>query len=293
MSDCFVERVKGHVEGQCKEQKLEQSTTEKLGNNIKQNKEQNENPNEKKNIKQGKTGTLLEIKNVYKSFKSAQSAQLKVLENISFNLRSDEIVALVGPSGCGKTTVLNIIAGLLTADKGQLNMKDSRIAYIFQETRLLPWKTVENNISFVQENFLSGDEAYQIRESLLYSSGLYDMKGSYPGQLSGGMKQRLEIIRALSIKPYLLLMDEPFKSLDISLKYQLQQMLLTEYNKNKFSIMYVTHDPEDAVLLADRILILSSKPSKIRKIFQINKPREERDLQDKDIYNILQEIIEP
>ncbi len=244
------------------------------------------------NKEQKSNERLLEVKNLSKNFSSRQLGQIKVLEEIFLKLHAQEIVALVGPSGCGKTTLLNIIAGLLTADKGQVIMeKNNNIAYIFQETRLLPWRTVQDNISFVQENFLSGEEAGKIREELLHSSGLDEMKNSYPGQLSGGMKQRLEIIRALSIKPDLLLMDEPFKSLDISLKYQLQQMLLAEYNKNKFSILYVTHDPEDAVLLADKILILSSKPSKISKVFEINRPREERDLQDKDIYNKLQDIL--
>ena len=236
---------------------------------------------------------LLELKNIEKSYSSTHRESIKVLEGISFKLNPEEIIALVGPSGCGKTTLFNTIAGLLPADEGQINIKgDKRISYIFQETRLLPWMTVEGNISFVQENFLTGDEARNIREKLLHSSGLYEMKHSFPAQLSGGMKQRLEIIRALSIKPDLLLMDEPFKSLDIKLKYQLQKMLIEEYNKEQFSILFITHDPEDAVLLADKVFILSDKPSRIDRVIDIKVSRKDRSLGNTDIYNKLQEILE-
>ncbi|MFP4662728.1 MAG: ABC transporter ATP-binding protein [Halanaerobiales bacterium] len=240
----------------------------------------------------GSNSNLLSISNLSKNFEPQKGSRLKVLENVSLDLRIGEVTALVGPSGCGKTTLLNIIAGLIAPDRGQIKQeKDLNLAYIFQETRLLPWRTVESNISFVQENYLPDNEAAEIRERLLHFSGLYDMKESYPAQLSGGMKQRLEVIRALSIRPDLLLMDEPFKSLDISLKYQLQDILLEEFSKEKFSILLITHDPEDAVLLADRILILSNKPSRVYKEFAINIAREKRNLKDEDIYTTLQDIL--
>lgn len=239
----------------------------------------------------GKNKKILELKNICKNF-VAGIDELKVLNNISIDIFDNEIIALVGPSGCGKTTLLNIAAGILTADSGKINIsKNKVVAYIFQEPRLLPWLTVEDNIVFVQENF-PGVSADEIREKLLSRSGLLQFKDSYPAQLSGGMKQRLEIIRALSIEPDLLLMDEPFKSLDIGLKYQLQEMLLEEREEYGFAVFFVTHDPEDAVLLADRIIILSDKPTRINKILEIGMPREERSLKNEGIYNILQEILE-
>ncbi|MEJ6951821.1 ABC transporter ATP-binding protein [Natronospora cellulosivora (SeqCode)] len=235
---------------------------------------------------------LLEINDLYKSFQDGSSI-IKVLDGVSLSLKKGEILALVGPSACGKSTLLNIIAGLLREDKGDLERLDrSRLAYIFQEPRLLPWMSLEDNISFVQKNFMTREEALPIRNSLLADVDLLDFKDLYPGQLSGGMKQRLEFVRALSIKPDLLLMDEAFKSLDLALKFQLRNLLLKEFAKHKFGILLVTHDPEEAVLLADKIIILNQRPSRVSRVFNIDIKREERLLKDPQIYNLLQDIIE-
>ncbi|MDI9478723.1 MAG: ATP-binding cassette domain-containing protein [Bacillota bacterium] len=235
---------------------------------------------------------LLELKNIYKSFRN-NKGDLRVLEDISIKIQEGEIVALVGPSGCGKTTLLNIISGLLVPDKGDLFLKEGlRLAYIFQEPRLLPWKSVTGNIAFVQENFLPEEEGREVRERLLARTGLLDYKDVYPAQLSGGMKQRLEMVRALAIKPELVLMDEPFKSLDIGLKYQLQELLLEEYRQQAFAIFLITHDPEEAVLLADRVIILSDKPTGIRREIFLDIPREERSLKQEEIYSKYEEILE-
>lgn len=243
-------------------------------------------------IKKYTKKVLLGLKNIYKNFNTG-TGEIKVLENISLNINNKEIVAMVGPSGCGKTTMLNIAAGLLSADKGEVHLsRDKVLAYIFQEPRLLPWKTVEENINFVQENFLTPAAAKEICDRLLSKTDLLDFKDSYPAQLSGGMKQRLEIVRALSISPDIVLMDEPFKSLDICLKYQLQEILLEEFKGKGFGVFFITHDPEDAVLLADRIIILSDKPTGINRVLEINIPRQERSLKNEDIYNILQETLE-
>lgn len=240
---------------------------------------------------------VLEIKGVYKGYRS-EGRLLEVLEDITFSMNRGDIIALVGPSGCGKTTLLNMIAGLLPVDGGELLInKNELISYIFQEPRLLPWMTVEENIKFIQDNYIQSgtlikdEKTADIRERLLIKAGLLDFRDSYPAKLSGGMKQRVEIIRALAVKPDLILMDEPFKSLDISLKYQLQKVLMEEYSKEDFSMLYITHNPEDAVLLADKILILSKKPTKIYKEINIKVPREERSLQGKCIYSILQNIL--
>ncbi|NLM96426.1 MAG: ABC transporter ATP-binding protein [Halanaerobiaceae bacterium] len=239
----------------------------------------------------GKDKKILAIKNISKNF-TRSTGEFEVLKNISLDIYEEEIVALVGPSGCGKTTLLNIVSNILTADSGEIVMdSDKVLAYIFQEPRLLPWLTVDQNIRFVQDNFPALEKADEIREKLLIRSGLLEFRDSYPGQLSGGMKQRLEIIRALSIRPDLVLMDEPFKSLDISLKYQLQEMILTEKEEYGFAVLFITHDPEEAVLLADRVITLTDKPAGINKTIRIALPREERSLKDEEIYSKYEEIL--
>jgi len=178
-----------------------------------------------------KNTITLELNQIHKGFKNT-SGELKVLADISLTVQAGEIIALIGPSGCGKTTLLNIISGIAAPDRGTLRQSPSlRLAYVFQEPRLLPWKTVEGNIRFVQDNFLAAQEGKEVREKLLQKTGLLAYKDSYPAQLSGGMKQRLELVRALAIKPQLLLMDEPFKSLDLALKFDLQRLLLTEHEQ--------------------------------------------------------------
>ena len=241
--------------------------------------------------RKSKRDKILGIKNICKNF-TPSTGELRVLKNISLDIYEEEITALVGPSGCGKTTLLNIISNILSGDSGEIALSpDKVLAYIFQEPRLLPWLTVDDNIRFVQDNFPTLEKAGEIRERLLNRAGLLEFRDSYPGQLSGGMKQRLEIIRALSIKPDLVLMDEPFKSLDISLKYQLQEMLLTEKKEYGFAVLFITHDPEEAVLLADRVIILSDKPSRINKVLRIDIPREERSLKDEEIYSKYEEVL--
>ncbi|NMB19523.1 MAG: ABC transporter ATP-binding protein [Firmicutes bacterium] len=235
---------------------------------------------------------ILELNKVQKSFKT-NDAQLKVLDDLSLTVQAGELVALVGPSGCGKTTLLNLVAGLIEPDQGQVTKRANlRLAYVFQEPRLLPWKTVGDNISFVQDNFLLPSEARGIREDLLQKTGLLASQDVYPAQLSGGMKQRLEIARALSVQPQLLLMDEPFKSLDVALKYQLQDLILAEQAKEGFAVLFITHDPIEAVMLADRVIVLSDKPTRIYEELFIDMPRELRQITDEQIYGKSEEILD-
>ncbi len=235
---------------------------------------------------------VIHAQNISKCFMTDQG-ELKVLQDISLSIYNEEIVALVGPSGSGKTTLINIISGLISADQGELIFdRKSKTAYVFQEPRLLPWKTVDANIDFVQQNFLPRQKAKLVRERLLDKTGLLAYKNAYPSQLSGGMKQRVEIVRALSVQPDLLFMDEVFKSLDIALKYQLYELLLEEHARESFAILFVTHDPEEAVMLADRVLILSRKPMRIRREIIIDIPREQRSLRNRKIYNKLEEILD-
>lgn len=232
--------------------------------------------------------SAIEFKNIEKSF-----SDLKVLKNTSFSVKKGEITCLLGPSGSGKSTLFRLAAGLNRPDKGEVEILSGlRTGYIFQNPRLLPWKTVEENLIFIQKNYdLNNDKAEKLRDKLLELNGLADFSGNYPAQLSGGMKQRLEIIRGLSIWPDLLLMDEPFKSVDTQLKVNLRKMLLRFYEEDEMTVLLITHDPEEAVLLADKIYILSGKPAKIKKEFIISQPQSERKLNDKDLYDIIQQII--
>lgn len=234
---------------------------------------------------------VLELKQIHKSF-AAAGGRLKVLAGLSLRLYHGEIVALVGPSGCGKTTLLNIIAGQLRVDRGELDKSpELRTAYVFQEPRLLPWKTVEANIALVQQNFLTSDEARDFRNRLLEETGLAAYKDAYPLQLSGGQRQRLELVRALAVRPQLLLMDEPFQSVDLALRHQLQKLVLEEQTSEQFSILLVTHSPEEAVLLADRVLILSDKPAVILREITISTPRPNRSYKNEEIALISEEIL--
>lgn len=186
---------------------------------------------------------VLEYVGVTKEF-AGDEGILQVVDDLSLTIKRGEIVALLGPSGCGKTTLLNMGAQLLKPTRGRVVCpKGTRVAYAFQEPRLLPWKTVEENIRFVQDNFLPEPLGGEIRERILVQTQLSDFRNAYPDELSGGMKQRVEIARALSIQPDLLLMDEPFKSLDPALKLELRSLLLAEHSRQQFALLLVTHDP--------------------------------------------------
>ncbi len=231
---------------------------------------------------------VLEFSDVSKKYGS-----LTVLVDTSLVVKENEIVCLLGPSGSGKTTLFKIAGGLLTPDKGKVEiMSGIRTSYVFQEPRLLPWKTIGENLRLIQQNYLDIQQAEKLRTKLLSLVGLEDIKHSYPAELSGGMKQRIEIIKALSIHPGLLLMDEPFKSVDTRTRVNLRQMILRLQKEWKFSIFLITHDPEEAVLLADRIYVLSDKPGQIIKEFKIDQPQFKRTLKDDEIYGMMEEIID-
>jgi NitT/TauT family transport system ATP-binding protein len=193
---------------------------------------------------------LLKLENVSKNF-----GKLCIFKNISLSISKGEKVALLGPSGCGKTTLLRIIAGLEDAD-GKIEKNFDKIGYIFQESRLIPWKTIYENLKFVSEDSKKID-------NILKSLKLYEFKDYYPIKLSGGMKQRVNLARALLVEPDLLLLDEPFSSLDIHIKWNLIKDLNTQIDKNHITTILVTHDLKEALMLSDKIYVLSSRPAKI------------------------------
>lgn len=226
----------------------------------------------------------LQIDNISKNFTTASGKELSVLEDINLNINEEEFVALVGPSGCGKSTLLNITSGLLQPTSGTVKFThvaagyEPRMSIVFQETGLFPWRNVHDNIAFGLET--AGIKADEKEKRIAHYIELVGLKGfekSFPHQLSGGMRQRVGIARALAIEPDLLLMDEPFSALDAQTRTIMQEELVTLWEKTRLTTLYVTHNIQEAVMLADRVVLLSRRPGKVSKILTINIPRADRD----------------
>jgi len=226
---------------------------------------------------------ILEISNISKQFYSAENAHLDALNNISFSVEEGETLGIIGPSGCGKTTLLRILSGLLTPSSGQVSLEgktivapDPRVILVFQEysKSLFPWETVEGNVRFGLEGLgLAGSDAKDAVQSVLSLVGLTDFAKEYPWRLSGGMQQRVALGRALVRQPKLLLMDEPFGSLDAYTRYILEDEVLSLASRLNITILLVTHDIDEVVYMSDRILVLSRRPATIIKVEQVNLSR--------------------
>ncbi len=205
----------------------------------------------------------LKVVNISKSY-----GDLKVLDGVSFEVKEGEILCIVGESGCGKTTLLKIIAGIEKADGGNISLKNGRIGFVFQDVRLLPWKTVLGNVEFVLES-VGIDKSRAVKVVKLV--GLEGFEDYYPKQLSGGMQQRVGIARAIAIDPDILLMDEPFANLDALTKERMQSELLKIIQDK--TVIFVTHDIDEAVYLADRVVVLSQRPAKVVDVIDIDLPK--------------------
>jgi NitT/TauT family transport system ATP-binding protein len=225
----------------------------------------------------------LAIENLNKSF-----GELVVFNTFSLKIAEGKITCILGPSGCGKTTLLNIIGGLVKADSGKfLGLENKVISYIFQEPRLLKWKNVRENIEFVLKDLYPRKTRLKITDQYIEQVKLTPFKYFYPDNLSGGMKHRTAIARAFVYPSDILMMDEPFKGQDLKQKLSLINLLLELWKNDTRTVIFVTHDIEEAVLLGDEIIVLGSLPAKILKKFTNNIQREERKL--KDIRNYLME----
>jgi NitT/TauT family transport system ATP-binding protein len=210
---------------------------------------------------------------------------LDVLDDVSFTVGSGEVVAIVGPSGCGKSTLLSILGGLLKPSYGQAELRGAPppdslnpLTFVFQDFALLPWCTVEENVEFVLlHTRLSATERSAIIGDALRRTGLTDFRGAWPKQLSGGMRQRVGIARALAINPTILLMDEPYGALDVQTRELLQDELLNIWEKQRKTVVFVTHSIEEALYLADRIVVMSPRPGRIEQVIQVPFARPRRD----------------
>lgn len=222
---------------------------------------------------------IIDIENLNKSFDLDNSDSLQVLNDISFSVKKGEFICIVGGSGCGKSTLLRTIAGLDLEHEGKLLVKEHEITgpsksrgLVFQEARLFPWMTVEQNVSFALDYGTKEEKQKKVKE-ILELVHLSDFANAYPKELSGGMAQRANIARALVDNPPVLLLDEPFGALDAFTKIQLQDELLSIKEKEETTMIMVTHDIEEAVYLADRVIVLSERPGKIKEIVDIDLPR--------------------
>jgi NitT/TauT family transport system ATP-binding protein len=185
---------------------------------------------------------------------------LVVIQNLSFSINKNDVIGILGPSGVGKSTILKLIAGLITPDSGTISSNGKRIAYVFQEPRLLPWKTALDNVAI--SLLPLGYNYKQAREKAaeqLGKMGLRGYEGHFPAQLSGGMIQRVSLARAFAIEPDTLLLDEPFSALDIGLKKVLLDMIKEQLKARPVTVLYVSHMPEEVVQIANRIFMLFSK----------------------------------
>lgn len=217
-----------------------------------------------------KDDLLFELKNIEKSFFQFKESKTYIKE-INFSLKKGEIVSILGPSGCGKTTILKIVGGILSPSKGSLNYSrsDLRISYVPQQPSLMPNRTVYDNVALVLEIIKQVDSS-KIK-NILQKIGMSEYESMYPHQLSGGMQQKVSLARALVLKPDILLMDEPFSSIDEIARWKFNFDLIELIDTERLSVLFVTHNIEEAVLLSDRILIMSQiKPTSIEKEIRIN-----------------------
>lgn len=218
----------------------------------------------------------LSVQNLSKTF-AINGAQITALSNVSFDVHRREFVTVIGPSGCGKSTLIRILAGLELASDGVVELNGEQVAgpgpdrgMVFQTYTLFPWLTVKKNVMFGLRNLGVSDKTAQ-QEALQWIDlvGLERFANHYPHQLSGGMKQRVAIARALAAKPRILLMDEPFGALDAQTRTKMQSYLLEIWRNIDITIVFITHDLDEAIFLADRILVLKANPGEVQELIEV------------------------
>lgn len=242
---------------------------------------------------------VLNIEHLNKDYE-VDGARVHVSDDVNLDVREGEFISIVGPSGCGKSTLLRIIAGLDKATSGKVENRGRKIqgisrniGMIFQEPRLFPWLSIRDNVAFCFSIRQKRREKKRIDELVDYYLrlvGLSDFAKAYPNQLSGGMKQRASIARALIENPEILLLDEPFSALDAFTRMSMQKELLRIWEKEKKTMILVTHDIDEAIFLSDRIIVLSERPSTIQKIIEVKSERP-RDRSSYDFMEIRRQVM--
>lgn len=226
--------------------------------------------------------SYLRFQNVSKRF-----GQIEVLNDLDFSINKNEFVSIIGPSGSGKSTIFNLIGGILSPDEGEIlldgqtiNGKRGYISYMPQTSSLLPWRTILENVLLGQE--LQGKKEVKAAREMLAIAGLSDYENAYPHVLSGGMKQRAAFIRALLSPQEVICLDEPFSALDELTRFEMQKWLLEMWESHRRTILFITHNIEEALFLSDRVMMLSGKPAKVVSNLEVSfeRPRHERILLD-------------
>ena len=243
----------------------------------------------------------LEIKNISKGFGEIYNRE-DILEDFDLKVMSTDLLVLVGPSGCGKSTFVNLIAGFDKVDSGSIIMDGKEInkpgndrMVVFQETALIPWQTTIDNITFGP--FIRGEDKSAIKkeaETLLEKVGLIEFKDKFPIQLSGGMLRRAELARAMINRPEVMIMDEPFRGLDAMSRELMQDFFVKLFEENRKTNIFVTSEIDEAIFLADRLVVLTNKPTKVRKIINIDlpRPRSFEMLRSEEAYDYKREAME-
>ncbi len=243
----------------------------------------------------------IELKNVSRGF-GEEWAREEVVQNLSFEIKPGDLTCIVGPSGCGKSTIVNLVAGYDAPESGEILLNGQKITgpgkdrmVVFQETALMPWQTTFDNVAFGPKLRGDGARADIDREAhrLLEKVGLGDFKRKFPSQLSGGMQRRAELARALINKPLLLIMDEPFRGLDAMSRPLMQEFFLRLFEENRRTNLFVTSEIEEAIFLADRLVILSNRPAQVRAIIEIPlpRPREFHMMNSPEVFEIKREAL--
>ena len=220
----------------------------------------------------------LEFKNVCLTYQT-KTDEIKAIENLSFNCNDGEFLSIIGPSGCGKTTILSLIAGLIKPTKGKIvidgiennNSSKIELGYMLQKDQLFPWRTIESNVYLPLEiKGINTKENKEYALSLLEKYGLIDFRKNYPNQLSGGMRQRVALIRTLAYKPKLLLLDEPFSALDSQTRLSVCDDVYKIIKLENKTTILVTHDISEAISMSDKIIVLTNRPAQVKSIFRPN-----------------------
>lgn len=212
---------------------------------------------------------VVKIKQVSKKYQ-AQNGEILALKSISFYVKEGEFVSIVGPSGCGKSTLLSIIAGLEEKNEGEIYI-DGQIGYMLQKDSLLEWRSIYDNVMLGLEiRHIKNKENVKYVEQLLKKYDLYEFKDKYPAQLSGGMRQRVALIRTLAIRPSILLLDEAFSALDYQTRIMVTNDIYHILKNEKITMIMVTHDISEAISMSDRVILLSNRPAIVKEIYSIN-----------------------